>query len=208
MNKKIVITSLIVLALISVAVILTINILNSNFDNSNIDETSETQHYEQFENTYDQYTHPKETPSATIPINEWGFNYMEEIGYGLVEITGFDLNKGYVYHNSDFGGHVIKFENGYYVRYKIDENNHMSVYDGGKQYNVINNDLLSVVGESGVFSIDERKTYGNNFVIFAETSGYESWYVPYSLIDWEKGISYYEPDNAEKHERCYKLYLK
>ena len=146
--------------------------------------------------------------TTVIPISNWGFNNLYELGYGLVEITGYNLEENYVYYANKYEGNIFKLENGYYISQTINKTNKTLNNGYTTTYQVVNNDSILLPGD-GTFSIDNRKTIDDFIVFVSENDGYLIQnYVPFSLIDWDKGIDTYSDDTNENYEYSYKLYLK
>ncbi len=145
--------------------------------------------------------------NQTTPISEWGFNNLYELGNGLVQISGYNLEEGYVYYEGEYEGNIFKLENGYYIFQKviIGENSLLPTYT--TKYEVVNNDNFLLPGD-GPFVVSKRDVVTNDFVILINENGgaLTQWYVPYALIDWDKGIQ--STDNGDEFKYSYKLYLK
>lgn len=146
------------------------------------------------------------------PVSEWGFYNLSQMGYALVEITSYNLsnsNNAYVVAT----GSIIKFENGYKLRWGFTVENNKCVFstaNSPESYTIVNNDNLELSNGLDSFGIHERKTVNSrdNFVVFVNEGGawdlyIDRWYIPYSLIDWERGV---ECDTASDSEE-YILYL-
>ena len=145
------------------------------------------------------------------PAPEWGFNYLYEMEYCLVDITSYNLtdaNNSYIVAT----GLCTRFENGYMVRQSFTVENGKCVFGTSgnpKRYAVVNNDILDINNGYDSFCISERKTISgrNNFVCFVKPGGmfdFEQWFVPYSLIDWDRGA---EVISSTEYEQEIKLYL-
>lgn len=161
--------------------------------------------------------------NETIPLSEWGFNNLSEMGNYLIRINGYDLNgdEPYVYFESrdkyDSPTSYL-FENGYWFNCEISGDDSTGYTLQKEQlaglYEVIDNDSIYWYGsndsDSGsAYMIMERKTVPEKNLLVLEM-GWDSdsvdWYIPYSLIDWEKGVCEYE--KRGEYEYYYKLYLK
>ncbi len=155
------------------------------------------------------YTEPTSLPRT--PATELGFYHLDEMGYGIFGITGYSLSdreNPYVIFQSDYGPAITEFENGFVIYHEIDPQSYTINYKGKTyRYEIVNNDIFNVPGD-GTCTIEERKTVSDypNFVVFVSGS---RWYVPYSLIDWERGVEDYEdPDDDYDYKYSFKLYLK
>lgn len=215
-----------------IAAILILTILLVNFtacDNSLDDEktTTETTTEQTTEYAYNNndnlYYYEPENP--TTPVKEWGFYNLDEMDNILIEITGYNLSGDdpYVYFKSESkyyaSSAIFRGLNGGYVYdYEIS-----SAYELKKsaivgQYNIVDNDTISLYkygnGKNYSLIIDKRKTASsfNNFVVFEmlDNGQSEIWFIPYSLIDWDRGfVDYKDTRNIETPEELsYKLYLK
>lgn len=151
-----------------------------------------------------------EPTTIATPMSQWGFNNIEEWGSGFLEITGYNLSGSdeFVFYCGDYSMRTWTFENGYIVTHKVEDNEIMT-YDA-QQYYVVNNDTATIPGD-GTLTIDERKTVDDKeFMVFVEkrSANRERWYVPYSLIDWDRGFEPYQADDGYDYRYAYKFYLK
>ena len=148
------------------------------------------------------------------PASEWGFYDLDKMEYSLVCINSYNLSdksNPYV----TFTGRVYKFENGYKLNWNVSIENGKCIFGSTgnpEKYEIASNDSLVLNGGWDDLTIDERKTISSmpNFVVFVENTGPSSlyatyWYIPYSLIDWNRPIEI-DPDSENKNE--YRLYLK
>ena len=144
------------------------------------------------------------------PAPEWGFNYLYEMGNCLISInaySGKNSQDAYVIANGD----CIRFENGYMLRQSFDVENGQCVFGSSgnpDKYTVVNNDNLDINNGYESFYIERETISGrDNFVCFVRPKGMfrsEAWYVPYSLIDWDRGA---EVISSTEYEQEIKLYL-
>lgn len=145
------------------------------------------------------------------PAPEWGFNYLYEMEYCLIEIISYnwtDQDNAYVIAT----GGCIRFENSYMLGQSFTvENNKCKFGTTGnpKRFSIVNNDNLDINNGYDEFCISERYTISgrNNFVCFVKPGGlfdFEQWFVPYSLIDWDRGA---EVISSTEYEQEIKLYL-
>ena len=146
----------------------------------------------------------------TSPVSEWGFNNLDEIGSGLVQITGYNLEEGYVYYtDKDNEGDIFKLENGFYITQLLNMDAKTMRSGYMSDYEAVNNDSFYLPGD-GAFTIERREVVTDNFVLFVDDNfGYfDTFYVPYSLIDWDRGFDVYESGDGEDYKYTYKFYLK
>ena len=132
--------------------------------------------------------------------SEWGFYNLEEMGNAIVRIHGYNLsdaNNSYVI-IKDYGYsfRTEKFENGYIYNwyFRIEDGKYkFNTPTDPYQYILVDNN--NITSKSGLWKIsfEERKTIDSrpNFVCFIDYNGDFSsesdvWYVPYSLIDWNR----------------------
>lgn len=122
--------------------------------------------------------------------SEWGFYNLEEMGNGIVEITAYNLSKPgneYVV----VTGKMRQFENGYHFRKKIVEKDGKCTLQATghtpSKYEIVNNDTFTYENGYSSCTINERKTVStrDDFVVF---SMIVTWYIPYNLIDWDRGM--------------------
>lgn len=147
------------------------------------------------------------------PATEWGFYNLYEIGNCLISIDSYDLsdaNNSYIIAT----GGSMNFENGYvFGRGLKIENGKAKFGTSGdaSPYSIVNNDVISISNGYKSYRIGERKTASgrNNFVCFVVPKGaigafsYEDWFVPYSLIDWDRGAEYYTNSDGDKRIKLY-----
>lgn len=147
--------------------------------------------------------------------SEWGFYNLEEMGNALIRIYGYELTdpeNSYVMLDSKENNDAYKFENGYIYEWYFDINDNTCTFGIPTDpyfYNIIDNNNLTSNWYS--LHIEERKTSSQrqNFVCFVDYKNPslfrpDEWYVPYSLIDWDRA-----PVKDEHSElgTIYKLYL-
>ncbi len=143
-----------------------------------------------------------------VPVSEWGFNNLTSIGNSLIEIDEYNCMEGkdsYVV----FNGSAVKFENGYRYHQEIQTRYGRCefVNDGvPSDYNIVDNDNMKYESNYCYYSIKERKTVPNrdNFVVLVTkesrvSRSYERWFVPYSLIDWDRGVDTITEDGITKN---------
>ena len=143
---------------------------------------------------------------------EWGFYNLYEIGNCLISIDAYDLSAGsnsYVIAD----GRSMHFENGHIFgrRFSVEAGKAKFGTSGDAYpYSVANNDAVSVSNGYKTYRISERKTKPgrDNFVCFVIPEGsagfrYDSWYVPYSLIDWERGAENYTSSDGDTGIKLY-----
>ena len=161
--------------------------------------------------------------NTTTPLSKWGFNNLSEMENYLIRINGYNLdgNNPYVYFESrtkyDSPTSYL-FENGYWFNCEFSGDD-TTGYTLKKRelaglYSIIDNDSIYWYGsndsDSGSsYMITERITALENNLVILEMgwdTDFTEWYIPYSLIDWEKGVCEYK-QNGE-YACYYKLYLK
>ena len=158
----------------------------------------------------------------TTPVAEWGFYNLSEMGNCLIEIVGYSASgssNDYVY--VDLArNRTCKIENGYVTYYDFIDTDTMTInwkVSNAKHCSIVNNDYIDLPGEisdNSTIMIDERKTspYRSDFVVFVDEGGINSsehWYIPYSLIDWSRGVEPFEKEEDDGSiTTYYKLYLK
>lgn len=144
---------------------------------------------------------------------QWGFYDLDKMDYALVRI--------YEYNYDSYGdkyvvasGEMLKFEDQYVLDWSFDVYEKECVFGTTSSpytYTVVNNDNIILGNGYKNIEINERKTVNgvNDFVVLVDINGdlleYDHWYVPYSLIDWERGAEVYTGDT---HGGEYILYLK
>lgn len=159
------------------------------------------------------YDEPIEYEPVTTPVSEWGFYNIDEME-GLVQISGYNLTEGFVFYRGDWFPDIpiMRFLNGRILVYDIDEDDYSVYSKAATEYYIIDNDNLQINSYSNsLISITERKTSSKypGFVCLVSNR----WYVPYSLIDWDRGIEYYDynsdyPDDDYNYKITVKFYLK
>lgn len=147
------------------------------------------------------------------PVSDWGFNNLSEMGNALVEITAYKLSDSNNAHVVATGA-MIKFENGYKLNWGFTVQSQKCVFgtaNSPESYKIVNNDNMVLNSGWDEFEINERKTVNSRekFVVFVNKGGpwdlyKERWYIPYSLIDWERGAVHNTTSDTEK---SYLLYL-
>lgn len=135
------------------------------------------------------------------PVMSWGFEFLSEMGNMLVDINEAPMitEEGAYIRTS---GSALKFLDGYLYYQDLTEQNGAYVFEDTRSprvYEVANNDNILINGGSRSMRITERYPFGlENFVAFnVETKGFqtsESIYIPYSLLDFERGIWRYSSD--------------
>lgn len=163
-----------------------------------------------------------EEGNPLVKPSQWGFEHIDEMGNGLIRIEGYNISdkeNAYVFttaNNYSNTYDAYKFENGYIFDWKytlIDGQATFNTPTSPYQYTVVNNNNISVDSYNGTFSILERMGSKNrfNFIAFdCEEEGigtirsFNRWYVPYSIIDWERGS---EKGVDEYGDEIVKLYV-
>lgn len=132
--------------------------------------------------------------------SQWGFNNLAEMDYMLVRISSYTIKSqksGYVILEDK--PEIVKFENGYKVRYIFEVKNGKCVLSNSgsaQKYSIAANETMDINNGYKSFEIIEKLTSDvkNNFVVFKTTKNIL--YVPYTLIDWSKGMQ--KNSNGEK----------
>lgn len=153
----------------------------------------------------------------SVNAKEWGFENLEDMDNRLIRVYDYNVtgssddyvvvSKGWI------SGYLFKEGNKLKISADIDETTgeiDISELDGGEfenTYEIVDNDNLSISNGLTAICIKERITseYRNDFVIFEiymSLVGNSGEYIPYSLIDFTRGLEYVE------REEAYKLYLK
>lgn len=147
-----------------------------------------------------------------VSVSELGFYNLSEMGNILVSIDGYrvpDSENAYIVAN----GGMLKFENGYRLSSNFTVENGKAVlgsWGHPENYVIVNNDNVTLDNGWDYISIEERRISDKkkDFVVFitddGSSMGIEHWYVPYNMIDWERGA---EPTSETTHGG-YKLYIK
>lgn len=155
---------------------------------------------------------PSAIEDPTSPVSEWGYNNLADMENAMVEITGYSVSKW-------GGGDVIVtgttylFENGYLLTRNFPLQPGKIAFENTdlvNKYTVVDNNNIDLGNGMDSHTIIERKTseYNKNFVVFVvESQQRERWFIPYTLIDWEKGARL-DPDWKLGEEKEYMLYLK
>ena len=155
--------------------------------------------------------------SPLIPVAEWGFNNLADMDNSIVEITAYSISKWGGDCHVTVTGKTYLFENGYQLSKNFNIVDNECVFentDALYSYKVVDNNNIDLGNGWTSLRITDRKTteYRDDFVVFVSSGtdsiglSWERWYVPYSLIDWERGPSLdpdSDPDNPE-----YIMYLK
>lgn len=138
------------------------------------------------------------------PIREWGFFDLEAIGNALIPIDGYSVSENGLredYVIIDDSTNAIKIENGYIYEWDFTIKEAACVFENPSNpsmYTITNNDNIIFEDGWNHISIEERETCAReNFVVFISEKGLyseEEWYIPYSLIDWEKPVGNREID--------------
>ena len=156
----------------------------------------------------------------TTPVAEWGFYNLQEMGNCLVSIIGYNVSgssNDYVYTQYQRSNITCKFENGYLVYYDFIDWNTLTINwktINAFRCNIVNNDYVDTPTDNESINIDERKTspYRSDFVVFVDEGDSRTpkrWYIPYSLIDWSRGVEPFEKEEDDGSiTTYYKLYLK
>ena len=205
-NKKLVIVNVVVAILF--AIISTVIVVVAENDNKHNDMVNKmiAEANEEVNKT-ETIDDNKNKPVSSI--SNWGFNNLDEIGSGLVEITSYNLEAGYVYYTADEEYNIFKLENGFYITQVLNMDAKTLRTGYMSEYEPVNNDSFYLPGD-GAFTIERREVISDDFVLFVDDNfGYfDTFYVPYSLIDWERGFDVYESDGEEDYNYTYKFYLK
>lgn len=170
----------------------------------------------------------KPNKSHSTPVAEWGWNNLEEMGYALIRVDGYDVsvpNNAYVYTT---GITKYEFKNGYVLRSLYNDNKSSFDYHESDEYQIIDNDTLKTYAfsDNGDFHISDRITSPSkkNFILLVHEYYYIvtmpgqdghkiEKYCPEVLIDWsrtpEKFTKTETLNNGTPYEQEYiKLYLK
>lgn len=154
------------------------------------------------------------TGEKLTPPSEWGFYNLEEMDNALIQIVGgtggadnIDFEEGSIIVYGD----IMTFKNGYvYSSRIVGKNDSISFTNltNPRPYKIIDND--NIIIESDKFSISERETFGtNDTVILKRQDMFVKRYIPYSLIDWDRGIEIVNASTFAWDNRVhYKLYIK
>ncbi|MBE6924240.1 MAG: hypothetical protein E7466_03235 [Ruminococcaceae bacterium] len=150
------------------------------------------------------------TGSALPPVSEWGYNTLDIMGNSLVDITGYNVKRFGSDSYVTVTGNTYLFENGYVLRKDFPLKTGNVAFENTRvlySYKVVDNNNLDLGNGYDTESITERKTtkYRDDFVVFVVQD--LGWFIPYSLIDWDRGISL-SPDTESESEPEYILYLK
>lgn len=169
------------------------------------------------------YNNPKtcskcgyEEGEPLVKPSKWGFYNLEEMGNGLIRIVGYDMSdpdNAYVFtpaNNYSNTYDAYKFDSDYLFDWTYSVNDGQVTFNTPTSpyaYTVVNNNSLSVDSYNGTFTILKRMESKNmfNFVAFdCEEEGigtirsFNRWYVPYSVIDWERGCEKGTDSNGEE----------
>ena len=166
---------------------------------SNLTEPEETDLFGEY------YQEPETT---TTSLSELGFYNLDEMGNILIDITGVELNcdDPYVYYEDSYSPEIIGFKDGYFYRYEIDENYNLIKRGVFGTYDIIDNDTLYRKDTGKSYMIYERYAEDDVLVFIMEEPRKRFPRIPYSMIDWDRGIQKYE--SSEGYEYGYKYYLK
>lgn len=150
--------------------------------------------------------------------SELGYNYFDDMGYSLVEITSYFVDRfNHAESYVTVTGDTYLFDDGVLFSKDFEltpgrVNFGYAAY-AEDTYSISDNDNLILGGGSSYHKIIERETYRYRddfvaFVIEIRIRNTETkWFVPYSLIDWDRGISL-SPKPANENVPEYILYLK
>lgn len=160
---------------------------------------------------YDDETYTEEETTRT-PGAELGYYNMEEMGNALISIDGYNVSGDsddyvwfYIGRKYDFNGDYCVVSE---YDYEKGDYSETSAYE----YDIASNNIIDVQDDRLDFNIEDRKTTSKrpNFVCFVSSSyvDYFYWYVPYSLIDWDRGFEKAtREDENGKEKDIVKLYL-
>ncbi len=156
---------------------------------------------------------PNQTPDdASSPVSEWGYNNLADMENAMVEITAYSIDK-WGYGDVTVTGTTYLFENGYLLTRNFPLQPGKITFENTNvlnKYNIVDNNNIDLGNGMSSHTIIERKTseYCKDFVVFViESQQQERWFIPFNLIDWEKGARL-NPDWELGEEKEYMLYLK
>ena len=148
------------------------------------------------------------------PPSEWGFYNLAEMGNALIQVCGgtgwadfINYEEGYIIVYGD----IMTFKNGYiYSSEIVDKNGSYSFTNltNPRPYKIIDNNNI-IINNTTNFSIFERENFGTkDTVILKRQDMFVQRYVPYSLIDWDRGIETIKESSYGFTHVSYKLYIK
>lgn len=154
------------------------------------------------------------TGEKLTPPSEWGFYNLEEMGNALIQVCGgtgwadfINYEEGYIIVYGD----IMTFKNGYiYSSEIVDKNGSYSFTNliNPRPYKIIDNNNI-IINNTTNFSVFERENFGTNeTVILKRKDMFVQRYVPYSLIDWDRGIETIKESSYGFTHVYYKLYVK
>lgn len=165
------------------------------------------------EETYSVYT-----PTVSVtPVADWGFYNLGDMGQSWIQITGYNLSgsEPYVTYVGDYRARNMSFRKGYCRRLNI-ELNDMGYYsatdaDVISSYEIVDNDTIYCRENGKSLIIENRKTFNYTLKDFVILEAQDEWYVPLSLLDWDRGIFEYDGSDYEDLEETakyqYKIYV-
>lgn len=155
------------------------------------------------------------TGEKLTPPSQWGFYNLEEMDNALIQIVGgtgwadyINFEEGYVIVYGD----IMTFKNGYIYSSEIVNNDGSYSFTNltnPRLYKIIDNDNI-IINNTNNFSIFDRENFGtNDTVILKRQDMFVQRYIPYSLIDWDRGIETVKASAfAWDSKVYYKLYIK